>query len=110
MDSAKLSPMEYRFMEIIWESAPLSAGRLAAFAEARLDWKRTTSYTVLKRLTDRGLILKEGKTVSPLLTKTEADEAELNDLCQKCYGGDFEAMQKAVRNLIARSAQPKNQN
>ncbi len=99
MDSAKLFPMEYRFMEIIWESAPLSAGRLAVLAQAKLDWKRTTSYTVLSRLIDRGLVLKEGKLVSPLLTKAEADEAELRELCLRCYGGDCDAMAEAVKRL-----------
>lgn len=110
MESAKLTPMEYRFMEIIWESAPLSAGRLAMLAQARIDWKRTTSYTVLKRLTDRGLVLKEGKFVRPLITKAEADEAELIELCQKCYGGSYERMLEALRHLYEHSTQPKNTN
>lgn len=99
MNSAKLFPMEYRFMEIIWEAAPLSAGRLAMLAQSSLNWKRTTSYTVLKRLTDRGLVLKTDKMITPLLTKTEADEAELAEICDRCYGGSYEAMAQTVIRL-----------
>lgn len=99
MESAKLFPMEYRFMEIIWESAPLSAGRLAMLAEGKLGWKRTTSYTVLSRLTERGFVLKEGKLVTPLLTKEEADAASLRELCERAFGGSYDAMKRAIDRL-----------
>lgn len=99
MKNAKLFPMEYRFMEILWESAPLSAGRLAMMAESKLNWKRTTSYTVLGRLIERSLVSKEGKLVTPLISKEEADGVELAELCDRCFGGNYDAMCEAVRKL-----------
>ncbi len=99
MDGGKLFPMEYRFMEIIWEMAPLSAGRLAALAAGRLKWQRTTSYTVLKRLIDRGYVVKNGKIVEPILLKEEADAAELSEVCDRCFGGRYEKMEAALKRL-----------
>lgn len=99
MEIAKLYPMEYRFMEIIWEASPLSAGRLAVLAEAKLNWKRTTSYTVLARLIERGYVLKTEKIVTPLITKAEVDRAELAEICLRAFGGNYRAMAEAVTAL-----------
>lgn len=100
VNNANLYPMEYRFMEIIWEAAPLSAGRLAMLAEGKLGWKRTTSYTVLSRLIERGCVLKEGKLVTPLLTKEEADASALRTLCERAFGGDYDAMKRAIDRIF----------
>lgn len=107
MERAKLFPMEYRFMEIVWESAPISAGRLAVLAQAKLDWKRTTSYTVLARLIERGMLHKDGKIVTPLVTKREADETALEELCNRAFGGSYDAMIELLKSLAEKNENAK---
>ncbi len=67
----KLGAVESRFADIIWENAPLSSARLVVLAREALGWKKSTTYTVLKRLCDRGLFQNQSGTVSPLLSRAE---------------------------------------
>ena len=64
MAEYKLGEVESIFADIIWKNEPLSSRRLAQLAEERLNWKRTTTYTILKRLCDRELFRNEGGKVS----------------------------------------------
>ena len=68
MAEYKLGEIETIFADIIWDNEPLSSRRLAELALERLDWKRTTTYTILKRLCDRELFRNEGGTVTSLVT------------------------------------------
>lgn len=67
MPAIHLGEMESRFADLIWRNALLSSRRLAELAEEALSWKRTTTYTVLKRLCDRGLFQNDGSTVQVLI-------------------------------------------
>ena len=69
MEYTKLGPVEGRFADLIWENAPMTTAQLVALAGDALDWKRTTTYTVLKRLCDRGLFLLENGTVTAQLSR-----------------------------------------
>ena len=71
MAEYKLGEVESIFADIIWKNEPLSSRRLAQLAEERLNWKRTTTYTILKRLCDRGLFQNLGGTVTSLLSREE---------------------------------------
>lgn len=71
MTDWKLGAVEARFADIIWQNEPLSTQELTRLCEQELKWKRTTTYTVLGRLTERGLFKKEGTTVSSCLTREE---------------------------------------
>lgn len=71
MDEYRLGEVESRFAEIIWANEPLSSRHLADLAFEQLNWKRTTTYTVLKRLCERGLFQNQGGTVSALVTREE---------------------------------------
>ena len=62
----KLGEIESRFADIIWKHEPLSSGKLAKLAEAELGWKESTSYTILKRLCQRGLFQNEKRIVISL--------------------------------------------
>ena len=66
-----LGEIESIFADIIWSNAPLTSRLLAELAEQRLRWKRTTTYTVLKRLCDRGLFQNQGGTVTALVSREE---------------------------------------
>lgn len=63
MEQYRLGEMEQKFANIIWEKAPISTGELTKLCEAEFQWKRTTTYTMLKRLCDRGLFANEGGRV-----------------------------------------------
>ena len=71
MAEYKLGEVESVFADIIWSNEPLSSRQLAEQAEKRLCWKRTTTYTILKRLCDRGLFCNEGGTVTSKVSREE---------------------------------------
>ena len=71
MAEYKLGEIESIFADIIWDNEPLSSRRLAELALERLEWKRTTTYTILKRLCDRELFQNEGGTVTSLVSREE---------------------------------------
>ena len=71
MAEYKLGEVESVFADIIWNNEPLSSRRLAQLAEERLNWKRTTTYTILKRLCDRGLFQNQDGTVTSLISREE---------------------------------------
>ena len=71
MAEYKLGEVESIFADIIWSNEPLSSRRLAELAEQRLNWKRTTTYTILKRLCDRGLFRNQDGTVTSLISREE---------------------------------------
>lgn len=71
MEDYTLGIIESRFADIIWEHAPLSTSELISLCEDALGWKRTTTYTVLKKLSDRGLFENQGGTVIVKLSKEE---------------------------------------
>ena len=68
MTETKLGVVETRFAQIIWENAPLSSGELARLAAEQLEWKKSTTYTVLKKLCDRGLFANTKGTVTALIS------------------------------------------
>lgn len=71
MAEIKLGEVESRFADIIWTNEPLSSRKLAELAEAELGWKASTSYTILKRLCERGLFQNEKRIVTSLISKEE---------------------------------------
>ena len=71
MDDLRLGAIESRFADIIWDNAPLGSGELVKLAAQELGWKKSTTYTVLKKLCERGLFRNEGGTVSVQLTREE---------------------------------------
>ena len=71
MAEYKLGEIEMQFAEIIWENEPITSGELAKRAEVQLQWKKSTTYTILKRICDRGLFENKKGTVRGLVTKEE---------------------------------------
>ena len=69
MPDIRLGVIEEKFADIIWEKEPLSSSELAKLAEEKLSWKKSTTYTVLKRLCERGLFQNEKGTVTSLMDK-----------------------------------------
>lgn len=91
MIEAKLGEVESRFADIIWNNEPLTSRRLAELAEQALSWKRTTTYTVLKRLCDRGLFQNEGGTVTALVSREEFFSLQSEKFVEETFDGSLPA-------------------
>ena len=91
MSTPKIFESEYRFCLILWEHEPLPSAELAKLCRERLGWSRTTTYTVLHRLAERGVVKNENGFVSSLVSKDEAQAAELDELVEKTFEGSLPA-------------------
>ena len=91
MSTPKIFESEYRFCLILWEHEPISSGKLAALCREKLGWSKTTTYTVIKRLTERGVVKNEDTIVSSLVSKEEAQISELDELLDKKFEGSLPA-------------------
>ena len=91
MDDVKLGVVEGRFADIVWEHAPLSTKELVALCAEKLEWKRTTTYTVLKKLCERGLFCAENGTVSVCLSKTEFCARQSERFVEETFDGSLPA-------------------
>ena len=98
MSTPKIFESEYRFMLILWENEQLSSAALAVLCKERLGWSRTTTYTVIKRLSERGVVKNEDGAVTPLVSKGEAQAAEIDELVEKTFEGSLPAFIAAFAN------------
>ena len=87
----KLGAVEARIAELIWENEPLPSNRLAKLAEQELGWKKSTTYTILKRLCERGLFQNEGGQVSSLVSREEFQAAQSEQFVEEAFGGSLPA-------------------
>lgn len=86
-----LAELESRFADLIWGNEPLSSRRLAELAEAALSWKRTTTYTILKRLCDRGLFQNVGGQVTSLVSREEFYARQSEQFVEEYFQGSLPA-------------------
>lgn len=91
MEIPKIHESEYRFCLIMWEHEPVTAVELVKLCQEQLHWKRTTTYTVIKRLGERGVLRNENGTVTSLVSKDEAQACEIDELLEKKFGGSLPA-------------------
>jgi BlaI family penicillinase repressor len=91
MDTPKIFESEYRFCLILWEHEPVKSSELVKLCREQLGWKPTTTYTVIKRLAERGVLKNENTVVSALVTKEEVQAAEIDELVEKKFGGSLPA-------------------
>ena len=91
METPKIHESEYRLCLILWENEPLRAADLAKLCLERLGWKLTTTYTVIKRLEERGVLKVENKTVTALYSKDQIQQAELDEFMAKTFEGSLPA-------------------
>ena len=91
MNIPKIHESEYRFCLILWEHEPVTAVELARLCDAQLGWKRTTTYTVIKRLGERGVLKNENGVVTALVSKEEAQAGEIDELLSKKFEGSLPA-------------------
>ena len=91
MDIPKIHEGEYRFCLIMWEHEPVTAVELVKLCQEQLGWKRTTTYTVIRRLSDRGVVKSENAIVTSIVSKEEAQLSELEELMDKKFEGSLPA-------------------
>ena len=87
----KIFESEYRFCLILWEHEPIKSTDLAKLCKEKLEWSKTTTYTVIKRLSERGVIKNENAIVSSIVSKEEAQQSELEELMDKKFEGSLPA-------------------
>ena len=107
MNDLKLCESDYRFMSVVWDSAPVSSGALVRLCQERLDWKKSTTYTVLKKLADKGFLKNEDSTVTALIPREQVQIFESGYVVDKAFGGSLPAFIAAFtqdRKLTAQEA------
>lgn len=91
METPKVFESEYRFCLILWENEPIKSSRLVELCKEQLGWKPTTTYTVIKRLSERGVLKNENTVVTSLVSKDQVQAAELNEMVEKTFEGSLPA-------------------
>lgn len=91
MDVPKIFESEYRFCLILWEHEPINSTKLAALCNEQLGWSKATTYTVIRRLAQRGVLKNENATVFSLVGKEQVQQAELDEFLDKTFEGSIPA-------------------
>lgn len=91
MSTPKVFESEYRFCLILWKHEPVSSSQLAKICKDELDWSRTTTYTVIKRLSERGVLKNEDSVITSLVSKEEIQQAEMGEMMEKTFEGSIPA-------------------
>ena len=91
METPRIFESEYRFCLILWEHEPIAAAQIAKLCQEQLGWKRTTTYTVIKRLGERGVLKNENGIVTALVSKEEAQTGEIDALVESKFEGSLPA-------------------
>ena len=91
MSDLKLGAIETRFAHIVWENAPLTTSRLVKLCAEQLQWKRTTTYTVLKKLSEKGLFRLENGLVTVELSREAYESVQSTDFVEETFRGSLPA-------------------
>lgn len=91
MDEIRLGVIESRFADIIWQNEPIASGELVKMCEKELCWKKSTTYTVLKKLCERGIFKNEKGTVTSLMSKDEFSSLQSEKFVDDNFGGSLPA-------------------
>ncbi len=90
-NTPKVFESEYRFCLILWENEPMTCSNLAKLAKEKLEWSRTTTYTVIKRLCDRGVLANNDSVITSIVSKDEIQLAELEEIYEKRFENNLPA-------------------
>ena len=91
METPKIFESEYRFCLILWENEPIKSTELVKLCQQQLGWKSTTTYTVIKRLSERGVLKNENTIVTSLVSKEAVQAAEIEEMVEKTFEGSLPA-------------------
>lgn len=102
MALCKIYEKEYQLCLILWENEPMTASELASLSYEKLGWAKTTTYTVIDRLSEKGVLKKEGHIVVMLFTKEDVQDARTEELLQKTFGGQLADLLVSISRLISK--------
>ena len=91
MGRPKIFEREYRFCLLLWENEPVNSTKLVALCKDNLGWSKATTYTVIRRLSERGVIKNENTIVSSLISKEEAQSSRLEEMLEETFEGSMPA-------------------
>lgn len=89
MDSLKLCDSDYKFMTVVWERAPIKSGELVKVCNEILGWKKSTTYTAIKKLSEKGYLKNENAIVSVLIPQERVQRDESNYFVERTFGGSL---------------------
>ena len=108
MDTPKIFESEYRFCLLLWEHEPINSTRLAAICKEELGWSKATTYTVIRRLAERGVVRNENATVTTLVSREEVQRDRMAQMLEETFSGSvpaflaaFSKSKKLTRQEIA---------
>ena len=85
----KLTETESKFADLIWDNEPMGSGELVKLCEKHFGWKKSTTYTVLKRLCAKGIFKNEASTVTAVLSKTQFQQKKSEQFVEETFGGSL---------------------
>ena len=91
METPKIFESEYRFCCILWEQEPIKSSELVKLCQEKLGWKPTTTYTVIKRLSERGVLKNENTVVTALVSKDQVQASEIDEMVERTFEGSLPA-------------------
>ena len=89
MENKRLFEGEARFMDIIWDSEPVPSGKLVELCKEKLGWQKSTTYTLIRRMSNKGLLKNENSTVTALVSRKEVQIAECNYMVDQTFAGSL---------------------
>ena len=105
MEETKLGPVESRFADIVWANEPLKSGALVSLCQEALGWKKSTTYTVLKKLCQRGLFANEGGLVRACISREEYYARQSEQFVEDTFAGSLPAFIAAFTRRKALSSE-----
>ena len=91
METPKIFESEYRFCLLLWENEPINSTKLVQLAKESLGWSKATTYTVIRRLAERGVVKNENTIVTTLISKEEAQNSRLEEMVEETFEGSMPA-------------------
>lgn len=91
METPKIFESEYRFCLVLWDNEPVNSTKLVQLAKEQLGWSKATTYTVIRRLSERGVVKNENAVVTALISKEQAQKARLEEMMEETFEGSMPA-------------------
>lgn len=98
MESLKLCDSDYRFMQVVWAHAPLKSGELVVLCQEQLGWKKSTTYTEIKKMAQKGYLVNEDAVVSVLIPQEAVQAVESEYFVRRTFGGSLPGFVAAFLN------------
>ena len=95
MDDLLLSESEYKLMNIIWDNAPIESGKLVKLCESELSWKKSTTYTMLKKVCEKNIVQNINSIVSVIVPRQDVQSHESEHVVKRGFGGSLPAFVNA---------------